>query len=166
MRQRLVLRLELAPALPGSAGVIRVGGRLELRNIEAQLWEGDIKGTANIPLGSAESWDTDLQLHAINLEHLVRAVPSVKVKVSGRVDGTAHGSFVAERPGQPRRPAAQIKLNAPQIRVQGIAVNHFEGVITYRGGEGKYELQGDTIAGPLHLESQLTPAATAVKNGP
>jgi hypothetical protein len=131
------------------------GRELALRAIDARLGDGDVKGTATLPLVDAEPGDADLRLHEVKIENLLQAIPTFPLRVAGQVDGTVRGTVTAARIGQPRTLSTQVELTAPLLRVQGIPAQQLRGSIDYRAGVGEYHLQGETLGGRFRLQGKL-----------
>jgi hypothetical protein len=130
---------------------------LRLNHIRASLYEGEATGSAVVPLAATQAGSAQLRLQDINVQALMKTLPSVPVRLEGRVSGTVAASLAATAPGKPRDVSTKIELAAPRLRVQGIPAQRLEGTVNYRAGTTHYHLQGETLGGRFTLQGDLPP---------
>ena len=78
-----------------------------------------------------------------------------------RLEGRAAGTIKLRSPaaGEGERGAtADVDLEAPSMKLQGIAAKKIKGTAAYRGGVLKYTLTGEALGGQFEVAGQYPPA--------
>jgi translocation and assembly module TamB len=136
------------------------GGDLSLRSLEARMYDGEVVGTIDVPAAADAPGRADLHLRDLDVQGLIKAFPLVPMRLEGRVSGTLKGSLSGGGPGRQRDLAAQVELDVPRLRVQGVLAQKVHGSFAYRpGGAADYRLGGDSLGGRFRLEGKLPPRA-------
>lgn len=130
---------------------------LSLQKIEAKLYEGQITGSAVVPMRPAQPGQVDLSVKGVDVRQLARSLPRMPVRLEGKVDGSVTGKISAAAPDKPRAVNTDIKLTAPLLRVQGIPAQKLNARVEYRAGAADYRLTGETLGGTFHLQGKLPP---------
>jgi hypothetical protein len=130
---------------------------LSLDAIKAKLYEGQITGSAVVPVRPAQAGKVDLKVEAVDVQRLARSLPRMPVRLEGKVSGSVTGKISAAAGDKPRAVTTDIELTAPTLRVQGIPAQRLNGKVDYRAGEADYRLTGETLGGKFRLQGKLPP---------
>ncbi len=130
---------------------------VRLRDLQTKLYDGEVTGDATLPLRDTSEGSVDLRIREMDTVALTRALPSMPVKLEGRVSGTVNVSVPAAAAEKPRELSARIDLQAPMLRLQNIPAQRVRGSVSYRAGKGEYRLEGETLGGTFKLEGRLPP---------
>lgn len=139
---------------------------IRLSDLKADLCGGTVTGCGQYPLrGDARG---TFKVAASNLDAgvLTKQVPSLPVKLDGRVSGTLAGELAPARPGRERQATAALDLEARQLRVNGIPATKLKGKLDYRPGAVGYNLTGDALGGNFDLDGTYPLAPAEPKKEP
>lgn len=136
---------------------------MKFNDIKADLYGGSVNGAAVVPLDAAEAGTANLHVHDLDVKALAKSLPSFPVPVEGKVSGTLEGKLAAAQGGQSRAWNAEMKLTAPQLRVQGIPAENLKANLESHGGKATYHLQGETLGGTFTLKGDLPMTAKKKK---
>ncbi len=131
------------------------GGRLTVANIKGRLYEGEVTGTAVLPLDGPAAGDADLHLQEIDAKALARALPSNPVRLTGRATGDLHGTLSAAEPDGRRDLTVRLTVACPRLRVQGIPTEQVSGSVAYRQGVADVQLQGQGLGGHFAVQGKV-----------
>jgi translocation and assembly module TamB len=140
--------------------------RVKLNDITAGLYGGTVVGSATLPLFASSGGGVSLRVSDVDARALSRDLPSLPVRLEGRVSGTASAKVTAATPARQRETTASVELSAPNLRVQGIPTDRVRASVTLQAGTGSYRLEGDVAGGTFKLEGELTPPSDAAPKGP
>jgi hypothetical protein len=130
---------------------------LSLQAIRAKLYEGQITGSAVVPVRPAQPGKVDLKVESVDVKRLASALPRMPVRLEGKVSGSVTGQITAAAADKPRAVTTDIDLSAPLLRVQGIPAQRLNAKVEYRDGEADYRLTGETLGGKFRLQGKLPP---------
>jgi translocation and assembly module TamB len=135
-----------------SAHLERVGfnwlfdnGRLQIRDIRAQLYDGAVTATLDLPTAANADTKFAAVFERINAGPLVRDWPAIPIGLQGRVNGTLDALFAART----RRFTADLNLSSPRLRVAGVPTDRFRAQLHYRPEAVDYEFTGEPLGGKL-----------------
>ena len=131
--------------------------RLRLFDLQAKLYEGEVIGSAVLPLRDAVEGNVDVRIRAVNAQALMQAIPAIPLRLEGRVSGSVAATLPAAA-DKSRAVSARIELEAPRLKVQNIPAQRLHGSVTYRAGRADYRLEGETLGGTFKLEGRIPPA--------
>ncbi len=139
---------------------------LNLDAIRAKLYDGQITGSAVVPVKPAQPGQVDLKVQGVDVQQLARSLPRMPVRLEGKVSGSVTGKIAAAAPDKPRAVNTDIELTAPLLRVQGIPAQKLSASVEYRAGEADYRLTGETLGGKFRLRGKLPPRTQAPPPAP
>jgi translocation and assembly module TamB len=141
---------------------------LEVTDLRARLYRGDVTGTATVPLGILKKEGTkpapgrvsldfkDLDVGAFVGDLLAAATPAGE-RTGGRrapvpIQGQADGTLTATLPVGERDLSAKVELRSSRLRVQGLLAERVRGTLGYRKGVCEYHLEGAMAGGTIKLD--------------
>jgi len=130
---------------------------LRLTNLQARLFEGQLAGTATIPLEARRAGSADLRFADLDMGALAKTVPNLTLRLEGRASGTVAVQVPATAGDGPRDISADLNLTATVLKIQNIPTRKLESKIHYRAGTTNYALDGETLGGRFHLDGKLPP---------
>jgi translocation and assembly module TamB len=136
---------------------------LQIDDLKADLFDGTIKGTADLPLRPTAAGKVKISLQNVDLKDLAKALPDFPVHLAGQVNGKLEGDLPAVKKGEAREVNADLELKAPQLRIQDIPAERLRGTVHYRNGKVEYSLDGDTLGGQLHIDGKVPQSGEAPK---
>ncbi len=134
------------------------GDRVRLSDFRTKLYEGEVTGEAVLPLRDTVAGSVDLRVRDLDALALTKALPTIPVRLEGRVSGSVAATLPATTPDKPREASAKVELAAPKLRVQNIPTQRLHANINYRGGRASYLLEGESLGGTFKLEGSIPPA--------
>lgn len=129
--------------------------RLSLEDVRATLYGGEVTGTGVLPLRGAAAGSVKLTVKGLDVGQLQKDVPAIPFRLEGKAGGTLEAKLPAAGPNQPRAVSANMDLQAPTLRVQGLPTERLHGTVDYRQGEVDYRLQGESLGGTFDLNGKL-----------
>jgi hypothetical protein len=151
-------RLSLAWALADAT--------VNLSDLKAALYRGEVTGTASVPLTGRAAGRTDLKITDVDLLALASSVGGLPFRIEGRVSGTAQGSYVPpkeEGKGKKEKGgawSAELNVSAAALKVQNVPVEKLHGKFEYRDGKGEYHLEGEALGGKLNIDGKIPDTTT------
>jgi hypothetical protein len=139
---------------------------LSLQAIRAKLYEGQITGSAVVPVRPAQPGKVDLKVESVDVQRLARALPRMPVRLEGKVSGSVTGKITAAAADKPRAVTTDIELSAPLLRAQGLPAQRLNASVEYRAGAADYRLTGETLGGKVRLQGKLPPRNQAPPPAP
>jgi hypothetical protein len=139
---------------------------LSLEAIKAKLYEGQITGSAVVPVRPAQAGKVDLKVESVDVQRLARSLPRMPVRLEGKVSGSVTGKITAAAADKPRAVTTDVELTAPTLRVQGIPAQRLNASVEYRAGAADYRLTGETLGGKFRLQGKLPPRNQAAPPAP
>ena len=130
------------------------GDRLKLTDAKASLYQGDVTGSAVLPVRAAAAGAVDLRLDGVDVQALAKALPVVPVQVSGKASGTLTATLPPAGPDGERAATARIDLTAKQLRVQNIPADNLHADVRYKDGAATYHLEGESLGGRFKLDGK------------
>jgi hypothetical protein len=169
--------------------------RIDVKDLRAKLYGGELTGSAAVPLAFLEPApadagkgrekdgrvdldfkDVDVGALSTDLFRAGATTPAgqTAAKPPFRLEGQANGSIRATltppAPGRERDLNARVELHSPRLRVQGFLTERLQGTIRYDKGAVVYKLEGATLGGKFQLEGQVpvrpTRSSAAPADGP
>src|SRR5262249_27752482 len=111
---------------------------LKLDAIKANLYGGEVNGSAIVPLTATAAGTAKLRLRDLDAQALAKALPSSPVRLEGKVSGTVNSELAVPKGDRPRAWTTDVELAAPRLRVQGIPTEKLKGTIDSRDGKTTY----------------------------
>jgi translocation and assembly module TamB len=131
--------------------------RVRLTDLHAELYGGELVGTASLPLESNVAGQVDLQLKKLDTTNLTKDVPQTPIRLEGDAEGAVHVAIPPAPPGRDREITADVQLRAERLRVQNIPAERLRANVTYRGGSADIKVQGQTLGGTFDFSTQYPP---------
>jgi uncharacterized protein involved in outer membrane biogenesis len=135
-------------------------GLLKTDDLDLAGAGGTLTGRLQADLTARKPSRLDLAVKDVDLHALAAAYPGLPFRVSGRVSGTAEGTYRPAEKGAAGRWDGEVDLSAPTLKVQDVPAQKLRGRLEYRGGQAAYHLDGETLGGKLTIEGKLPPAPT------
>jgi hypothetical protein len=147
--------------------------RLEVTDLHARLYRGDVTGSATVPLGLRRPAEAakgepgrvklefkDLDVGAFVGDLLAATAPSdeqparrrAPVPVQGQADGTVTATLPAEGVAKERDLSARVDVRSSRLRVQGLLTERLRGTLGYSKGLFTYHLEGAMAGGTVKLD--------------
>jgi translocation and assembly module TamB len=140
--------------------------RVRLTDLHAELYGGELVGTASLPLRSNVAGQVDLELKKLDTTHLTKDVPQTPIRLEGDAEGSIHGAIPPAPPGRDREITADVQLRAERLRVQNILAERLRANVTYRGGRADIKVQGQTLGGTFDFSTQFPPPPAGAAPAP
>ncbi len=134
--------------------------RLRLSDFAANLYGGDLTGSATVPLKATVPGRVELHLSKLNTTNLTRDVPQTPVRLEGTAAGSVTINLPPAPPGRDREITADVQLKAEGLRVQNIPTDELQAAVTYRNGVADYKITGKALGGTFDINGQY-PSAPA-----
>ncbi len=128
---------------------------LKLDTIKADMYGGEITGSARLPLSADAPGSGDLHIRNVDVKAMAKALPSFPVQLEGRISGTVKGNLAAAEGDKPRTWTSDVEVTAPQLKVQGIPAEKLKGTLDSRAGKTSYNLRGETLGGTFTIKGDL-----------
>ncbi len=131
---------------------------LKLTDVRATLYEGEVTGTATVPMNAKQAGSLDLRFDNVDVGALVHDIPAIPLKLEGKASGSIKGKSPAVDVGE-RTYDADLELQAPKLRVQNFPTEKLTGTVSYRKGVAEYHLKGGLLGGTFDLDGRIPPRA-------
>jgi hypothetical protein len=140
---------------------------IRFRDATAKVFGGEVSGSFDVPLRADAAGTGELKLANIELGELSKSLlEGGTLRMEGRAAGTIKLRSPAAGEGE-RGATADVDLQAPSMKLQGIAAKKIKGTATYRSGVFKYTLTGEALGGQFEVGGQYPPAgAKTLPKGP
>jgi hypothetical protein len=129
---------------------------LKLTDVKATLYEGEVSGTAIVPMDAKQVGSLNLSFQNVDVGAFVRDIPAIPLKLEGTASGTIKGKSPAVEAGE-RTFDADLELQAPKLRVQNFPTEKLTGTVTFRKGVAEYHLKGGLLGGTFDLDGRIPP---------
>jgi translocation and assembly module TamB len=133
--------------------------RVSISDLRAEICKGTVTGSAILPLRAAEGGEVSLRIDRVDVGALAKNVPALPVSLDGAVSGSVAVKLLGVSGDRPRDTVADVELNSPDLRVQGIPTRRVRGSLMYRNGAGSYKLECELAGGTFKLEGPIAPQA-------
>ena len=130
------------------------GDRLRATEVKASLYQGDVTGSAALPIVAAAAGDLDLRLDGVDVQALAKSLPAVPLRVEGQASGTVKMALPPAGPDGERAATAKVDLTAKRLRVQNIPADNLHADVDYKGGTATYHLEGESLGGRFKLDGK------------
>jgi hypothetical protein len=131
---------------------------LKINEIKADLYGGNVGGSALVPLSAAATGTANLRLRDVDMQAIAKSLPSFPIRLEGKVSGTVQGELATPKKGEVRAWTTDVELTAPKLRIQGIPAEKLTGSLASHGGKTSYDLKGESLGGTFSIKGTL-PAA-------
>jgi hypothetical protein len=138
-----------------SADVTVDKGTAKIANLKTGLYDGEISGTAVVPLDTAASGDVDLRLDNVDVQALAKSLPAIPLRLEGRASGTVKVTLPPAGPDGERPANGRVDLTAKAMRVQNIPTDNLHADVDYKAGAAEYHLKGDSLGGKFTLDGKI-----------
>lgn len=132
---------------------------LTLSDLKAEAFGGTAAGGGTVPLRETDPGEFSVTLTDLDASALTKAVPSLPLKLDGRVGGTVSGTLPPAEAGKPRAATVAVDVQAPRLRVQGVPTSRLRGKVDYAPGALVYKLTGESLGGTFDLDGTYPLAA-------
>jgi hypothetical protein len=140
------------------------GPVVRLRDVSAKLFGGEVSGELDVPLRDDAVGTGALKLHNLDLGELLKGImPGSNLRLEGKAAGTVKVRSPAAGEGEARGATAELDLQAPTLKLQGVPARKIKGTAQYAAGVIKYTLNGEAFGGTFEVAGQYPPAG---KKGP
>lgn len=131
---------------------------LQFKDVSARLLGGELSGSFEVPLRGDAAAAGSLKLQSIDLGALSKNVlEGGTLRMEGEAAGTIQ--IRSPAPGEGERGAtAELDLQAPKMKLQGIPARKIKGTAQYRRGVLTYSLNGEALGGQFEVTGQYPPA--------
>jgi hypothetical protein len=131
---------------------------IRFHDAAAKLFGGDISGQLEIPFKADVAGTGALKLDNLDLGELSKTLlASSNLKLEGKAAGTLKVRSPAAGEGSSRVATAEVDLQAPSMKLQGIPAKKIKGAATYGAGVLKYVLTGEALGGSFEVAGQYPP---------
>lgn len=131
---------------------------IRFRDASARVFGGEVSGSFDVPIRSDAAGTGALKLENIELGDLSRSLmEGGTLRLEGKAAGTIKLRSPAAGEGE-RGATADVDLQAPAMKLQGIPARKIKGTASYRGGVLKYTLTGEALGGQFEVGGQYPPA--------
>jgi uncharacterized protein involved in outer membrane biogenesis len=168
------LRGSLAPFKVGSSGTVdatklklgdvnfsalKTGWKLDerkltLSDLSAQLYKGQVSGSAVMPLRDEEGGSIDLAVKGLDVGGLVKDLKGFPLRLSGEASGKLEGKLNPAKAGGERELISQLNLDAPRLLVQNVPAEKIRARINYQSGVVRYKVEGSALGGTFDIEGR------------
>ncbi len=131
------------------------GDRVKLTDLKTKLYQGDISGSAAVPLRTATAGAVDLKLDDVDVQALAKSLPSMPLRLQGRASGSIRATIPAAGPDGQRQATGKIDLSAKALTVQNIPTDNLHADVDYKAGVAEYHLKGDSLGGHFTLDGKV-----------
>ncbi len=118
---------------------------------DARPFGGRLSADAEVPLTPGKPIQGRAKVESIDTAAMSAAVPDGNLKLSGR----ASGSVTFSIPKDVKALDATVKLNAPDLTVQGIPAEQVKASVRARKGSLGYEISADSLGGAIRFEGSF-----------
>ena len=139
---------------------------IRFRDVSARLFGGEVSGSFDVPVRADVAGAGSLKLDKIDLGELSKGLlAGGALRLEGRAAGTIKLRSPAAGEGE-RGATADVDLQAPSMKLQGIPARKIKGTASYRSGVLKYTLKGEALGGTFDVEGQYPPPGAKAPAGP
>ena len=131
------------------------GDRMKLTDLKAKLYQGDVSGSADVPLRGATAGAVDLKLDDVDVQALAKSLPSMPLRLQGRASGSIRATIPAAGADGQRQATGKIDLSAKALTVQNIPTDNLHADVDYKAGVAEYHLKGDSLGGHFTLDGKV-----------
>ena len=131
------------------------GDRVKLTDLKTKLYQGDVSGSAYVPLRAATAGAVDLKLDDVDVQALAKSLPSMPLRLQGRASGSIRATIPAAGPDGQRQATGKIDLSAKALTVQNIPTDNLHADVDYKDGVAEYHLKGDSLGGHFTLDGKI-----------
>lgn len=133
--------------------------RLAISRLFVQLYDGQIKGSAMLPLHQGAG-RIALAWSEIDLGRLATDVARPPVRLSGRIDGNIDAEIPAGKLAQIAAWNIDAGFDAPRLTADTAPIGQLQGRVAYRDGVARYDVSGEALRGRLQLAGVWQPATS------
>jgi hypothetical protein len=131
---------------------------IRFKDATAKLFGGEVSGSFEFPLRDDAAATGSLKLDNLDLGELSKSVmEGGTIKMEGRATGTVKLRSPAAGEGK-RGATAEVDLQAPSMKLQGLPAKKIKGVANYASGVLNYTLTGEALGGTFEVAGQYPPA--------
>jgi uncharacterized protein involved in outer membrane biogenesis len=128
--------------------------QLKVKDFKAQLYGGEVTGTAVVPLDEKAGGNVDLAMKDIDVGQMLKEA-EIGLPIEGKAAGTVKGTLTPAPPGKERPVNLTLDLKAPQLKVQGIEADALHGTVRYQGEDISYQFEAKTLGGTIDVEGKV-----------
>ncbi|HVS38275.1 MAG TPA: AsmA-like C-terminal region-containing protein [Gemmataceae bacterium] len=139
---------------------------VKLSDLKAKLYQGDITGSADVPVRSGAGGAVDVKLDDVDLQALAKSLPSMPLRVQGKASGSVQATIPAAGPDGQRQATGKIDLSSKAMMVQNIPTDNVHADVDYKAGVAEYHLKGDSLGGHFTLDGKIPFIAAEEKTPP
>lgn len=128
-----------------------------IKDLKATLYDGEISGTAVVPLRPAQAGAIDLKMKNIDAGALLKDLSGPALMVAGAIDGTVKGIIPAAKANAARPVKLDVKVAAPKLRVQNIPTEELQASVVVADGTVAYRVVAKSLGGVIELDGKIPP---------
>lgn len=131
--------------------------RIRFREASGRLFGGEVTGQFDLPFSSDEAGTGTLTLDNLDLTELSKGLlGKTNLKLEGKAQGSVKLRAPAAGEGE-RGTTAEVDLQAPSLKLQGVPARKIKGTGTYTAGVVHYALSGEALGGQVEVNGQYPP---------
>ena len=129
--------------------------RVKLTDLKMKLYEGEVTGSADVPVRPAAAGGVDVKLDDVDLQALVKSLPSMPLRLQGKASGSIQATIPAAGPDGQRQATGKIDLSSKMMVVQNIPTDNVYADVDYKDGAADYHVKGDSLGGHFTLDGKV-----------
>ena len=123
--------------------------------MKAKLYQGEVSGSAVVPVRAAAAGDVDLRLDGVDVQALAKSLPSMPLRLQGKASGSIQATIPAAGPDGQRQATARSTSAPKSLTVQNIPTDNLHADVDYKAGVAEYHLKGDSLGGHFTLDGKI-----------
>ncbi len=131
------------------------GDAIVVSGVEAQPFGGKILAKANIPVKGDRPITASLQVRNVDTGMLSAAVPNGALQLAGKADGDASLTIRPLAGGKAPVVEASLKLNSPDLTIQGLAAREIQAVVKVLDGSLRFDLFAESLGGKIKFTGDI-----------
>lgn len=136
------------------------GERVRFREASGRLFGGEVTGQFELPFSPGEAGTGTLTLENLDLTELSKGLlGKTNLKLEGKAQGSVKLRSPAAGEGEARGTTAEVDLQSPTLKLQGVPARKIKGTGTYAAGVVHYALAGEALGGQVEVNGQYPPPA-------
>lgn len=139
--------------------------RVSISRLLIELYDGQVNGSAAIPLDERGAGRIAIEWKAIDVGRLATDLARPAVRLGGKIDGSIEAQIPAGKLALVEAWSIDAAFDAPQFTADTVAIGGLHGRLAYRDGTARYEVTGEALRGKLQLAGVWQPAPPAGRPG-
>ncbi|HJT32725.1 MAG TPA: AsmA-like C-terminal region-containing protein [Pirellulales bacterium] len=131
--------------------------RVSVSRLLIALYDGQINGSATVPLDERGAGRIAIEWKAIDVGRLATDLARPAVRLGGKIDGSIEAQIPAGKLARVEAWSIDAAFDAPQLTADTVAIGGLHGRLAYRDGTARYEVTGEAMLGKLQLAGVWQP---------